>query len=387
MSFRKPKIEPALHSTKRDAPFGILVQHRSKQVPSCRPCRESSPRQVETACPERWPSPEIRDQLPAETQLALFRVAQESLSNARKHARASDAQLSLEFGKNGLTLTIADDGIGFDLDGERNRPQRRESGYGLISMKDRIDKIGGTLTIDGRHPAGGTRVTATAPYESGTRAMTSTIVAPVSAKTISVVVADDHPATRAGIASILNGQDGITVIATASDGEEALTLVEMLQPDVLMIDLRMPKLSGVEAIARLNKLDVKTRAVAVTTFAQDELVYQAMRAGARGYLLKDASAEDLVNAIRVIHAGGTLLAPMVAGKLAVGFAATDQLTGREREVLVLLARGHSDKEIATELGTSPRTASFHVANVISKLGAQNRAEVVRLPYERGLLDQ
>lgn len=110
MSFRKPKIEPALHSTKRDAPFGILVQHRSKQVPSCRPCRESSPRQVETACPERWPSPEIRDQLPAETQLALFRVAQESLSNARKHARASDAQLSLEFGKNGLTLTIADDG-------------------------------------------------------------------------------------------------------------------------------------------------------------------------------------------------------------------------------------------------------------------------------------
>ncbi len=325
--------------------------------------------------------------LHAETQLALFRIAQEALANSRKHARASDAQLSLEYGKSGLTLTIADDGIGFDVEAERRRPRRTESGYGLISMKDRIDRIGGTFTIDGSHPAGGTRVIATAPYEPGPRAMASPTVAPVTTKTISVVVADDHPATRAGIASILNGQEGITVVATASDGEEALSLVEMLQPDVLMIDLRMPKLSGVEAIARLNKLDVKTRAVAVTTFAQDELVYQAMRAGARGYLLKDASAEDLVNAIRVIHAGGTLLAPVVAGKLAVGFAATDQLTGREREVLGLLARGLSDKEIAQELGTSPRTSSFHVANVIAKLGAQNRAEVVRVAYERGLLDE
>jgi DNA-binding NarL/FixJ family response regulator len=204
-------------------------------------------------------------------------------------------------------------------------------------------------------------------------------------KSIRVIVADDHPATRAGIAGILGQQDGITVVATAANGEEALALVEALRPEVLMIDLRMPVLSGVETIARMTKMGLTTRAVAVTTFVQDELIYQAMRAGARGYLLKDASPEDLASAVRIVSAGGTLLTPVVAGKLAEGFASHDRLTARERQVLDLLARGLSDKEIASELGMSVKTASFHAANTIAKLGAQNRAESVRVAYERGLL--
>jgi DNA-binding NarL/FixJ family response regulator len=154
-----------------------------------------------------------------------------------------------------------------------------------------------------------------------------------------------------------------------------------------VVDLRMPKLSGVETIARITKLGLSTRAVAVTTFVQDELVLQAMRAGARGYLLKDASATELASAVRTVNEGGTFLAQTVANKLAGGIASNERLTARERQVLELLASGLSDKEMAGEMNTSVKTASFHVANVIAKLGAQNRAEAVRLAYERGHLHQ
>jgi DNA-binding NarL/FixJ family response regulator len=147
----------------------------------------------------------------------------------------------------------------------------------------------------------------------------------------------------------------------------------------------MPKLGGVETIARLTATGSSTRAVAVTTFAQDEQVLQALRAGARGYLLKDAGADDLAAAVRTVHAGGTVLAPTVAGKLAAGLTQHERLTSRERQVLDLLARGLADKEIASRLGTSAKTANFHVANLLAKLGASNRTEAVRLAYERGLL--
>jgi DNA-binding NarL/FixJ family response regulator/signal transduction histidine kinase len=325
--------------------------------------------------------------LHAETQLALFRVAQEALANARKHAAAGRAELSLDYGPNDIRLTIVDDGRGFDPERIKARTPRREGGYGLMGMAERVQRIGGALTIESNPESGGARITARLPYQPPIRTSGQPFVAvEPQASSIRVIVADDHPATRAGIAGILGQQEGITVVATAGNGEEALSLVEALQPDVLMIDLRMPKLSGVEAIARLAKLGVPTRAVAVTTFAQDELVFQAMRAGARGYLLKDATPEELASAVRVVHAGGTLLTPVVAGKLAEGLASNERLTGRERQVLELLARGLSDKEIAVELQMSVKTANFHVGNTIAKLGAQNRAEAVRLAYERGLLE-
>jgi signal transduction histidine kinase/DNA-binding NarL/FixJ family response regulator len=321
--------------------------------------------------------------LHAETQLAIFRIAQESLANARKHARATDVEIMLEFGVNGVTLTVADNGIGFDPAAARQSSPREEGGYGIVSMSDRMERVSGTLKIKSGPDQAGTKVIASAPYEPIVRISQPPATPIAESKSIRVLVADDHPATRAGLASILSQQEGITVVATAANGEEALALVETLLPDVLVIDLRMPKLSGVETIARLSKLGLSTRAVAVTTFAQDELVFQAMRAGARGYLLKDASADELANAVRVINDGGTYLAQVVAGKLAGGLASNERLTARERQVLELLAQGRSDKEVAGELNTSVKTASFHVANVISKLGAQNRAEAVRLAYERG----
>lgn len=327
--------------------------------------------------------------LPAEIQLALFRTAQEALANARKHARAGRAEVVLDYGPSLVTLTVGDDGIGFDHAAVTRRGPRPDGGYGLVGMADRLRLVGGAVTIESDPTRfAGTRVTATVPYALATRPSVPRLPThghPV--KQIRVVVADDHPATRAGIAGILSQQADIEVVATAADGDEALALVETLRPDVLMIDLRMPKLGGVEAIARLGKLRVPTKAVAVTTFAQDELVFQAMRAGARGYLLKDASPDDLVAAVRVVSAGGTLLTPIVTGKLAEGLSHQERLTTREREVLALLARGLPDKEIAAQLGTSVKTANFHAANVIAKLGAQNRTEAVRLAYERGLLTE
>lgn len=324
--------------------------------------------------------------LHAETQLALFRVAQEALANARKHASAHHAELTLDYGLTGIRLEVADDGRGFDPAVVKARRPRQESGYGLVGMTDRVQRIGGNLTIESDPARGGAKLIAAVPYQPPARAVAPpSIAAPAAGKSIRVIVADDHPATRAGIAGILGQQEGITVVATAANGEEVLALVESLQPDVLMIDLRMPKLSGVETIARMTKLGLPTRAVVVTTFAQDELIFQAMRAGARGYLLKDASPDDLASAVRIVSAGGTLITPLVAGKLAEGLASHERLTARERQVLGLLARGLSDKEIAVELGMSVKTANFHASNTIAKLGAQNRAEAVRLAYERGLL--
>jgi DNA-binding NarL/FixJ family response regulator len=178
----------------------------------------------------------------------------------------------------------------------------------------------------------------------------------------------------------------MAVVGQAADGEEALRAIATLQPDVALVDLRLPKLGGVETIARVARTQMATRTIVVTSFAQDELVLQALRAGAQGYLLKDASADELAAAVRAVGAGGTYLTPLVAGKLASSLTRQERLTPREREVLYLIGRGLADKEIAVEIGTTAKTAQFHVANLLDKLGAQNRTDAVRIGYARGLID-
>jgi DNA-binding NarL/FixJ family response regulator len=201
-----------------------------------------------------------------------------------------------------------------------------------------------------------------------------------------VVVVDDFPTTRAGLTTLLAAEPDLEVIGEAADGEEAVRLLAALQPDVALVDLRLPKLSGVEVIARIARLRLPTRAIAVTSFAQDELVLQALRAGAQGYLLKDASAAELAAAVRAVGRGGSYLTASIAGKLATSVARQEHLTPREREVLELVGQGLADKEIAVTLGTSVKTAQFHVANLLDKLGAQNRTEAVRIAFARGLID-
>ena len=328
--------------------------------------------------------------LAADLQLTLLRVAQEAIANARKHAHCSQVEVRLEFGDERVILAVADDGRGFDPEIARRGPTR-ESGFGLSSMAERLRRLGGALEIaSGRESDPGATIVATIPYpppvaESRPQPRVESPATPSPART-RVVIVDDHPATRAGLAALLEGQPDLAVAGQAADGEEGLRMIGALRPDVALVDLRLPKLGGIETIARVARMQTSTRTIVVTSFAQDELVLQALRAGAQGYLLKDASADELVAAVRAVGAGGTYLTPLVAGKLATSLRQQERLTPREREVLHLIGQGLADKEIAAEIGTSAKTAQFHVANLLDKLGAQNRTDAVRIGYARGLID-
>jgi DNA-binding NarL/FixJ family response regulator len=212
---------------------------------------------------------------------------------------------------------------------------------------------------------------------------------------IRVLLADDERLVRAGFRMILKGEAGLEVIAEAADGLEAVKAVEELRPDVVLMDIRMPKLDGLEATRRILALrEPRPRVVVLTTFDLDAYVYEALRAGASGFLLKDAPEEQLVAAIRIAADGGAMFSPSVTRRLIEEFSrrvspepppALAELTPREREVLQLLARGFSNQEIAAELVVSEHTAKTHVAHILSKLGLRDRIQAVVLAYESGLV--
>ncbi len=207
---------------------------------------------------------------------------------------------------------------------------------------------------------------------------------------IRIVVADDHPIVRDGLVMVLNTQPDFTVVGEAGTGAEATRLVMERAPDVALLDLEMPDGDGVETLRRLQEAGAAARVIIFTAFDTDERILAALRAGAQGYLLKGAPREEVFRAIRVVAAGGSPLTPVVASRLLRHVAEPDgqpvpALTDRERETLRLLGRGLQNKEIAARLGVRERTAKFHVAALMRKLGAGNRTEVVTLATQRGLL--
>jgi DNA-binding NarL/FixJ family response regulator len=207
---------------------------------------------------------------------------------------------------------------------------------------------------------------------------------------IRIVVADDHPVVRDGLIAILSTQSDFAVVGSAADGADVVHQVETLQPDVLLLDLEMPELDGVEVLNRLREHASSTRVIVFTAFDTDDRILAAVRAGAHGYLLKGAPREEIFRAVRVVHAGGSLLEPLIASKLLrqlerpAAFEAPI-LTPRERDVLRLLARGLQNKEIALELGISSRTVKFHTGALFRKLGAGNRTEAVAMAAQHGLI--
>jgi DNA-binding NarL/FixJ family response regulator len=195
---------------------------------------------------------------------------------------------------------------------------------------------------------------------------------------------------RDGLTAILSTQPDFQVVGGASDGMEVVQQTTRLRPDVLLLDLEMPHVDGVEALKRLREMGVDVRTIIFTAFDTDERILSAVRAGAQGYLLKGAPREELFNAIRVVHSGGSLLQPIVTNKLLRQISQDnhpDALSPREREVLQLMARGLQNKEIAAELFISERTAKFHVSAILSKLGAGNRTEAVTIALQQGLVEQ
>jgi NarL family two-component system response regulator LiaR len=215
---------------------------------------------------------------------------------------------------------------------------------------------------------------------------------------IRVAIADDHAVVRQGLRTFLELQDDVEVVGEAADGAEAVELVARAEPDVVLLDLVMPRLDGLEAIKQIRARCPATRILVLTSFADDRTVLPAVRAGAAGYLLKDVQPPELVSGIRTVHAGEALLAPTVATMLVEQLAAEDgangaasdrpagpHLTPRELEVLAQLARGRANKAIAFELGVSERTVKTHVSNILAKLGFTDRTQAAVYAVEHGLV--
>ena len=207
---------------------------------------------------------------------------------------------------------------------------------------------------------------------------------------IKVLIADDHTVVRKGIRALLETEPGITVVGEAADGEDAIHKALALKPDVILMDLVMPKLDGVQAIKELREKLPEIKVLVLTSFAEDRRIVAAIEAGALGYLLKDSSPEDLVRAIREVHRGESSLHPKVAQQLIKRLQRPaeeperEELTARERKVLALIARGLSNREIARELSISEPTVRTHVSNILRKLGLKSRTQAALYALKEGL---
>jgi len=201
---------------------------------------------------------------------------------------------------------------------------------------------------------------------------------------ISIMIVEDHFVVRAGLAAIINSQPDMLMVAEAGNGKQAVELFAQHEPDVTLMDLRIPALNGTEAIAAIVKQFPRARIIVLSTYGGDEEIFKALQAGARAYFLKDVKGQDLINAIRAVHAGQRPLPPEIASRLAERIPRSE-LSPRELEILRLIARGGSNREIATTLAISEGTVRVHASNIFAKLGCGDRAQAVSEAFQRGII--
>lgn len=201
---------------------------------------------------------------------------------------------------------------------------------------------------------------------------------------IRVMFVDDHPMLRAGLAVTIEGEEDMTVVAEASTGEDAVELFREHRPDVVLMDLRLPGMSGIGATRAIRQLDKDARVIVLTTFDGDEDIYRSLQAGARGYLLKDMLRKELIDAIRAVHAGQSYFSRVVAARLAERLP-RQELSARETEVLQLVVEGKNNKAIASELGLSDGTVRIHLSHVFEKLGVHDRTQAAIQAVQRGIV--
>jgi DNA-binding NarL/FixJ family response regulator/two-component sensor histidine kinase len=359
--------------------------------------------------------------LPPQQEMALFRIAQEALSNTIRHAAAHRVRASLSYLDGGVRLLIEDDGRGFDpaaLDAppplltfpsfppyfaapEAPAAAGEEGHFGVQIMRERARLVGGWLTLESA-PGQGTRVSVDlpstplaelllpAPDQAAVKAIPSTLPA-ASARRIRILVADDHAVIRAGMRRLLESYPDFEVVGEAADGLEALAEAQDLGPQVILMDMRMPGMNGLEALRQLRASNPDLHILMLSAYEQDEDVLESLKAGASGYLLKDMAPDELAQAIRAVAQGETLLAPGLTGKLVDRLGKpppadpADLLTAREAEVLRALANGLRNKEIARQLQVSERTVTFHLAHIYQKLGVTSRTEALSRALELGVL--
>ena len=352
---------------------------------------QAGERGIQTSLEIRGEQP---DQLDRRNKLAVLRIVQEALSNIIRHAQTKSALVRLSYGPSELRLSVSDDGIGFDTTASHPALSSMGTGFGLISIQERARLAGGYIEIHST-PHVGTQVEATIPYQpnSGSpSALEETSAAADSSQDggpgiIRVLIADDHEVFRRGILHTIEQIKGMMVVGEAKDGEDAIEKIQALAPDVVLLDIRMPKLDGVETLLRLPELELQTRVILLSAYATDEYIFDGLRAGAGGYLLKNVKRDDLANAIRTVHEGGSLLHPVIAKRLIeqLDNKETSGLSDREIEVIRRLASGGRNKEIAAQLSVTIHTVKFHLENIYRKLGVQTRVEAVRVASERGIL--
>jgi DNA-binding NarL/FixJ family response regulator len=213
---------------------------------------------------------------------------------------------------------------------------------------------------------------------------------------IKIMIVDDHTVVRDGLVAMLGREENFVVVGEAPNGKEAVDRARDLRPDIVLMDLRMPEMDGVEAMRQIGAEDPDVKFIVLTTFDTDEYIFDAIEAGARGYLLKDASRDDLFKAVRAVHRGESLIEPGVAAKVLSRFAqlsrqgsdsgSSDGLSGREIEVLQLMAKGAANKSIAGTLNISESTVKTHVANIFQKLDVNHRTEAVTQALQRGIIN-
>lgn len=210
---------------------------------------------------------------------------------------------------------------------------------------------------------------------------------------IRIMIADDHPVVREGLSAMLSREEDIRVVGEAENGAQAVSKARELRPDIVLMDLRMPELDGVEAMRQIGDHDPNIKFIVLTTYDNDEYIFRGIEAGARAYLLKDAPRQELFKAIRGVYKGESLIQPAVAGKVLDRFAqlsrqtqVPEALSERELEVIKLMARGSANKEIAAELFISESTVKSHIASIFQKLGVSDRTEAVTQALHKGLID-
>jgi DNA-binding NarL/FixJ family response regulator len=210
------------------------------------------------------------------------------------------------------------------------------------------------------------------------------MISDTTTQTVRVLCVDDHPLVRKGIASILNNEPDMKLVAEAGNGQDAVAMFKAHQPDVTLMDLRMPNMDGIEAARQIRAEFPDAKIIALTSFDGDQEIYRALEAGVRGYLLKEMVHTEVVRAIRLVHSGKRLMPPEVAERLTDYFPKA-ALTPREVEVLTLVATGLANKEIASKLGTADGTVKIHVQNILSKLNASDRTHAVTIAIQRGII--
>jgi DNA-binding NarL/FixJ family response regulator len=342
--------------------------------------------------------------LPAYTENLLYRIAQEALYQVQQHTNARRLRLALSYGRDEVQMSIEDDGVlptGSEeipvphfRSEEQNNPG---SLHPYSDLRHRLDHLGGSLNITADVEKG-TQVQARIPYATpaGAQALAPSPVASVATNPpgphIHVLVVDNQAVSRAGLRHLLASYPDLEVVGEAADGLQAVGETLELGPQVVLMDANLPNGQSMEALKQIKQLNLDTRVLLLSAQEREEYLYETLRAGADGYVLKDIAPDELAQAVRTVAGGEVLVQPQLAGRLLSRFGRQgrggylyEALTTREQEVLQLLARGLRNKEIAARLYVSERTVNFHLANIYHKLNVSGRTEALSKALEQGLI--